>query len=153
MKLAFAATMIRPRYPPDSIIARKVSAPEFSHNLDPKRTLIRLNVSAGVCRKLVVSERTFCARTGSRGHRDRVPRAPHGGRRWWFRCPATGWRVARLHLPSGGQIFAGRRAYGLAYRSQRERAYDRALTRTQDIRVKLGGSPSLAEPFPDKPKG
>ncbi len=67
--------------------------------------------------------------------------------------PATGWRVAKLHLPSGGQIFASRRAYGLAYRSQRELAYDRALTRTQDIRMKLGGSRSLAEPFPDKPKG
>ncbi len=80
-------------------------------------------------------------------------RPNYGGRRWWFRCPATGWRVAKLHLPSGGQIFASRRAYGLAYRSQRERAYERALTRTQDIRMKLGGSPSLAEPFPDKPKG
>ncbi len=42
---------------------------------------------------------------------------------------------------------------GLAYRSQRERAYDRALTRTQNIRTSLGGSPSLAEPFPEKPKG
>ena len=54
-------------------------------------------------------------------------RPNYGGRRWWFRCPATGWRVAKLHLPSGGQIFASRRAYGLAYQSQRERAYDRAL--------------------------
>ena len=27
------------------------------------------------------------------------------------------------------------------------------LTRTQDIRIRLGGDPSLAEPFPDKPKG
>ncbi len=80
-------------------------------------------------------------------------RPNYGGKRWWFRCPATGWRVAKLHLPPGGQIFASRRAYGLAYRSHRERSHDRALTRTQDIRVKLGGSPSLAEPFPDKPKG
>ncbi len=37
--------------------------------------------------------------------------------------------------------------------SQRERSHDRALSQTQDIRIKLGGSPSLAEPFPDKPKG
>ncbi len=80
-------------------------------------------------------------------------RPNYGGRRWWFCCPTTGGRVAKLHLPSGGQIFASRRAYGLAYRSQRERAYDRALTRTQDIRIRLGGDPSLAEPFPDKPKG
>ncbi len=80
-------------------------------------------------------------------------RPNYGGRRWWFRCPAPGWRAAKLHLPPGGQIFATRRAYGLAYRSQRERAYDRALTRTQDIRMKLGGSQSLAEPFPDTPRG
>ncbi len=80
-------------------------------------------------------------------------RPNYGGRRWWFRCPATDHRVAKLHLPPGGTKFAGRRAYGLAYRSQREQAYNRALTRTQDIRMKLGGSPSLAEPFPDKPKG
>ncbi len=39
MKLAFAATMIRPRYLPDSIIARKVSASAFLHSLDPERTL------------------------------------------------------------------------------------------------------------------
>ena len=76
----------------------------------------------------------------------------YGGRRWWFRCPATGDRVAKLHLPPGGHVFAGRRAYGLAYQSQREPAYERALTRTQNIRMKLGGSSSLAEPFPDKPK-
>ncbi len=36
MKLASAAIMIRLRYLPDSIIARKVSASEFSHRLDPK---------------------------------------------------------------------------------------------------------------------
>ena len=37
MKLVFAAIMNPPRYLLDSIIARKVSAPEFSHSLDPKR--------------------------------------------------------------------------------------------------------------------
>ena len=31
--------------------------------------------------------------------------------------------------------------------------YERALTRTQDIRIKLEGDPSLAEPFPDNPNG
>ncbi len=41
----------------------------------------------------------------------------------------------------------------MAYRSQGERSYERALTRTQDIRIKLGGDPSLDTPFPDKPKG
>ena len=77
----------------------------------------------------------------------------YGGRRWWFRCPATGCRVAKLHSPPGGDMFASRRAYGLAYRSQRELSHERALARTQDIRMKLGGDPSLAIPFPDKPRG
>jgi hypothetical protein len=36
MNLAFAAIMNRPGYLLDSIIARKVSAPEFLHSLDPK---------------------------------------------------------------------------------------------------------------------
>ena len=85
----------------------------------------------------------------------RVPlettRPNYGGRRWWFRCPANGRRVAKLHSPPGGDIFASRRAYGLAYRNQR--ADERALTRSQDIRMKLGGDPSLAAPFPHKPKG
>ncbi len=79
-------------------------------------------------------------------------RPNYGGSRWWFLCPSTRERVAKLHLPPGGRIFASRKAYGLAYRSQRERAHGRALTRTQNIRMKLGGSPSLLEPFPDKPK-
>ena len=77
----------------------------------------------------------------------------YGGRRWWFLCPAGGHRVAKLHLPPGGSLFASRRAFGLAYRSQCERSHDRELTRRQDIRIKLGGDPSLAAPFPDKPKG
>ena len=42
-------------------------------------------------------------------------RPNYGGRRWWFRCPATGRRVAKLNSPPGGGIFASRRAYGLAY--------------------------------------
>ncbi len=46
VNLAFAATMIRPRYLPDSIIAQLDSASEFSHGLDPLRTrppLARMN--------------------------------------------------------------------------------------------------------------
>ncbi len=43
MKLASAAIMIRPRCLPDSMIVRKISAPEFSHNLDPKPTCQRLS--------------------------------------------------------------------------------------------------------------
>ena len=80
-----------------------------------------------------------------------------GGQRPWFICDVhasriyCGRRVAKLY--GAGRLFACRQCYGLAYQSQRERAYDRALTRTQKIRTRLGGSPSLGEPFPDKPKG
>jgi hypothetical protein len=74
-----------------------------------------------------------------------------GGRRAWFLCPARGCgrRVAILYL---GGIAACRHCYQLAYESQREAPHDRALTRTQAIRMKLGGSGSMADPFPTKPK-
>ncbi len=38
MKLAFATTMIRPRYLSDSIVAQLVSVAAFLHSLDPSRT-------------------------------------------------------------------------------------------------------------------
>ena len=44
----------------------------------------------------------------------------YGGRRWWFSCPLTGDRVAKLYLPPGQNRFASRRAYGLAYKSSRK---------------------------------
>ena len=75
-----------------------------------------------------------------------------GGKRAWFICPARGCgrRVAILY---GGSIFACRYCYQLAYDSQNEAPHSRALGRTQAIRMKLGGSPSLVEDFPPKPKG
>jgi len=39
---------------------------------------------------------------------------PLGGRRWWFVCPRTGQLAERLHLPSGADTFACRKAYRLA---------------------------------------
>ena len=77
----------------------------------------------------------------------------YGGIRWWFVCPVNGSRATKLHLPSGSNMFASRQAFDLAYRSQNETASDRMLTKAQDIRRNLGGSASLMEPFPDKPKG
>ena len=76
----------------------------------------------------------------------------YGGTRPWFLCPAQGCgrRVAVLY---GGGIFACRHCHGLNYRSQHEQAWDRALTRYQKIRVKLGGHPGDAYAFPSKPKG
>jgi hypothetical protein len=44
----------------------------------------------------------------------------YGGRRWWFICPRTGRRAAKLYLPYGAQRFWSRRGYGLGYACQRE---------------------------------
>ncbi len=96
-------------------------------------------------------------------HRNRSPvdyrvsltttRPNFGGVRWWFVCPVTGGRAAKLHLPSGSDIFASRQAFDLAYRSQNKTSSDRLLSKAQETRRRFGGSGSLLDPFPDKPKG
>jgi hypothetical protein len=77
----------------------------------------------------------------------------YGKERPWFLCPARGCgrRVAILYL--GGDVFACRQCYQLGYQSQREAPYMRAIHRAQAIRIKLGGSANLNEPFPGKPQG
>jgi len=70
---------------------------------------------------------------------------PFGGRRWWFICPRTGVRAAKLHLPDGGFTFASRRAYRLAYACQREPAHDRALRRAFKLRAKLGADGGIGD--------
>ena len=76
----------------------------------------------------------------------------YGGFRPWFLCPQKecGHRVAILYFDSA---LACRHCRNLVYDTQRQRAPDRALRRAQMIRISLGGSASLAEPFPPKPKG
>ena len=78
-------------------------------------------------------------------------RCNYGGARPWFLCPGQGCgrRVAILY---NGALFACRHCYGLNYDSQHEQPWDRALTRYQKIRVRLGAHAALG-PFPDKPKG
>lgn len=44
----------------------------------------------------------------------------YGGKRWWFYCRFSRRRVRVLYLPSGAREWAGRHAYDLRYRSQRE---------------------------------
>jgi hypothetical protein len=65
---------------------------------------------------------------------------PFGGRRWWFVCPMT-----------GALTFASRRAYRLGYRSKRETARDRALSRAFKLRQRLGGNGGIGDFIP-KPK-
>ena len=78
-----------------------------------------------------------------------------GGRRPWFTCPIysnghyCGRRVAKLY--HAGDLFACRKCYELAYQSQKENPRDRAISRVQKMRMRLGGSANLLEPFPEKP--
>jgi hypothetical protein len=76
---------------------------------------------------------------------------PFGGRRWWFICPQTGVRAAKLYLPDGAFTFASRRAYRLAYPCQREPAHERALRRAFKLRGKLGAEGGIGD-YVIKPK-
>jgi hypothetical protein len=83
-------------------------------------------------------------------------RCHFGGARPWFQCAGQadgrrcGRRAARLYL-AGGSIFACRLCHGLAYASQSETPGQRAITKAQKFRVRLGGGPSLLDRFPRKP--
>jgi len=77
-----------------------------------------------------------------------------GGKRPWFLCPLgslrCGRRVAKLYLSSYGR-FGCRQCCGLVYASQQVTGRLRAISRARKIRMKLGGSESVADPFPEKP--
>ena len=75
-----------------------------------------------------------------------------GGRRWWWVCPRRGDLVAKLYKPGGSAIFASRKAHRLAYRSQRQSPYDRAISQAFKRRHRLGADGGIGDPI-DKPKG
>jgi hypothetical protein len=77
---------------------------------------------------------------------------PFGGRRWFFVCPRTGEKAQKLHLPSGADTFASRKAHRLGYRSQRESPRDRSLSRAFALRAKIGGKGGIYSRI-EKPKG
>jgi hypothetical protein len=62
----------------------------------------------------------------------------YGGMRWWWVCPISGQRAAKLYLPPGATVFAARRTYRLAYRSQRDAKIDRTHARQRRLYSKLG---------------
>ncbi|MXO58543.1 hypothetical protein GRI89_03165 [Altererythrobacter salegens] len=62
----------------------------------------------------------------------------YGGQRWWMVCPLRHERVGKLYLPNGGNIFAGRKAWRLGYRSQRVAKRDMAFERLFSLPRKLG---------------
>lgn len=77
-----------------------------------------------------------------------------GGRRWWWTCPMSGRRVAKLHLPAGARIFAARQTYRLAYESQRKTLVDRSHDRQSRLYRRLEGEyRCFGDPPPPRPKG
>jgi hypothetical protein len=88
-------------------------------------------------------------------HSERYPvwlswtRCYYGGARAWFLC-GCGRRVAILY--AGGAL-ACRYCRQLAYPVEQESKWHRTLRRARAIRMRLRGSLSLADPFPEKPKG
>ena len=73
-----------------------------------------------------------------------------GREKYWFQCPGCGLRAATLFF---GKYFRCRRCLGLVYQSQKESPQERALSRIQKKRMKLGGSSDLLASFPPKPPG
>jgi hypothetical protein len=80
-----------------------------------------------------------------------------GGQRAWFVCPGfpvgrpCGRRAALLYFGRGQ--FACRLCLNLAYEGQQRAPEIRYLNQAQKIRMKLGGSANMLQPFPDKPSG
>ena len=76
----------------------------------------------------------------------------HYGSRPWFLCPrgGCGRRVAILY---GGRDFVCRTSRRLTYSTQRVPPASRSLARAQRLRVRLGGSVDMTQPFPARPKG
>ena len=80
-----------------------------------------------------------------------------GGTRPYFTCPGVvngldcGRRVVKLY--GSGRYFLCRHCYRLAYSSQSEGEWDRALRRANKVRMRLGGDPGMASLFPKRPKG
>ena len=55
-------------------------------------------------------------------------------------------------LPPRASRFGCRRCYNLSYASRNASALDRSREKARGIRLRLGGSAFLADPFPFKPR-
>ena len=75
----------------------------------------------------------------------------YGGTRPWFTCPRCHSRVAVIYAP--GRYFACRKCCNLAYATQSARVGDRAMTKADKIRKRLGWPAGIANPTGGKPKG
>ncbi len=97
----------------------------------PERVLLSPHIQVGREHSFLLAWTNFC-----------------GGLRAWFQC-ACGRRCAILY--DGGRL-ACRQCHDLAYDSQQKSDRSRGLHKAQAIRTKLGGSGSLADEFPKRPK-
>jgi hypothetical protein len=75
----------------------------------------------------------------------------YGGLRYWFVCSCCFHRTQKLFRPHDEESFACRKCYDLAYCSQREHKFIRAVFRGRKLRRKLGAGPNLITAFPSKP--
>ena len=107
---------------------------------------------------------SYAVRAGDGGREDVVDtisvvylRCRFGGSRAYFICPGPGGvtecgrRSTNLHLSH--RYFLCRHCSHLAYASQYEQPWQRALRRANKLKQRLGMDIGIAEPFPDKPKG
>lgn len=103
--------------------------------------------------RLVLNYRTRKRREEWQSIEDNIPLTwtlcNYGGARQWFNCPGCGRRVGLVY---GGKYFRCRHCHNLTYKSQQMVEEDRAMEKARDIRIKLGGSVNLFDPFPAKPK-
>jgi len=76
----------------------------------------------------------------------------YGGRRWWMVCPYSHRRVGKLYMPNGGDRFASRKSWRLAYNSQRVAKRDRPFEKLFRLQRKLGCEQGW-ESWIRKPKG
>ena len=74
-----------------------------------------------------------------------------GGQRLWFTCPQCRQRVAVLYAP--GRYFACRQCCGLGYATQKEGAGDRAITKADKLRKRMGWEAGILNGDGGKPKG
>jgi len=82
----------------------------------------------------------------------RLPRH-YGGGQWYFVCPVTSCLCSAVWMPPGGAMFAARKAWqGVAYRSQLQRPFERALAQGHAMRRRLGGLALAGYGREDPPK-
>ena len=74
-----------------------------------------------------------------------------GGQRHWFTCPQCSKRVAVLYAP--GRYFACRQCGGLGFATQKEGAGERASTKADKLRKRLGWQAGILNADGGKPKG